>query len=202
MFRVINFTTLIRYISIATTLFSIAAAEAIATCFDIEIPWLRVVSIAPWVAISIIFIITAKWSSRLIWRLAKRFNDSLYPDLNGIWEGEIFTEGGQTLTARALIRQTLLQTEIDMHTETAKSLTLETTPAIEAGQFKLYYTYRANPKEPSYGAYTGSTIFDLRVISKEKRLELSGYYYTDRKTCGRTCLRQVKDKPDTDVSFY
>lgn len=202
MFRVLNFATLIRYISISTTLISIAAAEFITAYFNIELPWFRVVSIAPWVAVTIIFVVTAKWSSRFFWRVAKRFNKSLYPDLNGTWEGEIITEGGQVLAAKAIIRQALLQTEIDMHTESTKSITLETTPAIEAGQYKLYYTYRAKPKEPKYGSYTGSTIFDVRTISKDKKLELSGYYYTDRKTCGRTRLRQTKDNLDDDGSFY
>ena len=201
MFRILNFATLIRYISIITTLISIAAIEFITAYFNIQIPWFRVVSVAPWVAVTIVIIVTSKWSSRFIWRFARRFNKSLYPDLNGTWEGEIVTESGQRIAARAIIRQALLQTEIDMHTETTKSITLETTPTIESGQCKLYYTYRAKPKEPSYGSYTGSTIFDVRTISKDE-MELSGYYYTDRKTCGRTRMRQIKDDLDEDVSFY
>ena len=37
-------------------------------------------------------------------------------------------EDGDTLQVRAVIRQSLLITQIDMHGETTKSLTLETTP--------------------------------------------------------------------------
>ncbi|WP_288391001.1 hypothetical protein [uncultured Acinetobacter sp.] len=45
-----------------------------------------------------------------------------------------------------MIKQTLLATQINIHTETSKSLTLETTPTVESGEPKLYYIYRSLPK--------------------------------------------------------
>lgn len=108
------------------------------------------------------------------------------------------------MEAKAVIRQTLLQTQIDLHTATAKSITLETTPAEESGQLKLYYSYRSTPKNIKWSPYTGSTIFDVRAATEEPKrpIELSGYYFTDRKTTGRVRLQQLNKENNADVSFY
>lgn len=205
MFRVINFIVLIRLVAVATTILAYLSYALIERYLPQVLIMVRPFTLATTIALILTFLLTSKWASRLIWKIARYFNQSLYPDLNGVWEGEIeFDEGKVKLQARAVIRQFLLNTEIDMHTETAKSLTLEATPIISSGQFKLYYTYNAKPKKPGYGIYTGSTIYDLRVIENcpKKSFELSGYYYTDRGTKGRTRLRQISNDTNADVSFY
>jgi hypothetical protein len=203
-FRIVNFTLLIRVVAIVTTMLSLVLYQLIQIYGTLPLQSVQLLTLAPWIALALTLLITSKWTSRLIWRVAKGFNNSLYPDLNGTWEGEIQTESGETLAARAVIRQSLLHTEIDMHTETAKSVTLEATPVMEGGQYKLYYSYRAKPKKPGFGAYTGSTVFDVRLegTADTVRLELSGYYFTDRKTLGSTRLLQVGHDPNKDVSFY
>ena len=205
MFRVINFTLLLRYVAIITTVISICAYEIIQRYWVHELPFIRVVSITPWVSLFVILAITTNGIARHIWKGLKRIDPSLFPDLNGMWEGEIVTEKGLKIPARALIRQTLLQTQLDIHTETSKSLTLETTPAIESGQCKLYYLYRSIPKNPNWSSYTGSTIFDVRITKNQSSsfiLELSGYYFTDRKTNGRIRLQQISNDVAVDVSYY
>lgn len=204
MFRVISFTYLLRYVAIATTALSIFAYWGAERVLQSDLPIVRLLSVAPWVVLVVILAITTNSTSRPIWKLLKRFNSSLYPDLNGTWEGEITLEGGQKIPARAVIRQNLLEAQIDLHTETSKSSTLETTPVIEAGQFKLYYTYRSTPSNVKWPSYTGSTILDVRnaVLKAPNSLELSGYYYTNRKTCGRIILKQTSTKTDVEVSYY
>lgn len=205
MFRVIDFVVLIRFVAIGTTVLTLLLYAFIERCFPQILTMVRPFTLAPTIALVLTFLLTSKWISRRIWKIARICNGSLYPDLNGVWEGEILIGNGEReLKARAVIWQFLLKTEIDMHTETAKSSTLEATPVINSGQFKLYYTYSAKPKEPGYGAYTGSTIFDIRLEKngKEENFELSGYYYTDRATMGRTRLRQVRSDTNIDVSFY
>lgn len=204
MFRVINFVLLIRLVAVATTVLTFVAYALVERFLPEVLAVLGPSTLAPSIALVLTFLLTSQWISRRIWKVARVFNGSLYPDLNGTWEGEIEVGANKDkLKARAVIRQFLLNTEIDMHTETAKSLTLEATPVIQGGQFKLYYTYNAKPKEPKYGAYTGSTIFDIRLLPDPKpQFELSGYYYTDRGTLGRTRLRQVSTDTQTDVSFY
>jgi len=204
MFRVINFTLLIRGVAIITTFLSILIYNFVVTRYPDLASSIRLFTLAPIIALVLTFLIVSKWPARLMWSVARYFNGSLYPDLNGVWEGEIVTENNETFAARAIIRQALLHTEIDMHTETAKSVTLEATPVMEGGQFKLYYSYRAKPKKVGYGDYTGTTIFDIRMvnIAKATALELSGYYYTDRLTRGSTRLRQISSSVDRDVTFY
>jgi hypothetical protein len=204
MFRIVSFVSLLRYVAIATTFISIALYEILAKFIGQELPIYRILSVAPYVALIIILCITTNFIARNIWRLWAKIDRSLFPDLNGTWEGEIITEGGQSIPARASIRQTLVATQIDLHTATSKSVTLETTPVVDGGQCKLYYTYRSKPKEPTWSQYTGSTLFDVRAATDQPKrpLELSGYYFTDRKTVGRIVLRQITAKVAEDVSYY
>lgn len=204
MFRVVSFTYLLRYVAILTTGLSILGYMGAEHFMQSDVPIIRLLSVAPWVVLLVVLAITTNTTSRIIWRMLKALNPSLYPDLNGAWEGEITLENGITIPARAVIRQNLILAQIDLHTETSKSTTLETTPVIDAGQFKLYYTYRSTPSNVEWSTYTGSTILDVRnaVKKADRQLELSGYYYTDRKTNGRISLRQTSPETDVDVSFY
>lgn len=204
MFRVVNFTYLLRYVAILTTGLSILGYMGAEHFMQSDVPIIRLLSVAPWIVLLVVLVITTNTTSRIIWRILKAFNPSLYPDLNGAWEGEITLESGVKIPARAVIRQNLIQAQIDLHTETSKSTTLETTPVIDAGQFKLYYTYRSTPSNVDWSSYTGSTILDVRnsVKKADGNLELSGYYYTDRKTNGRISLRQTSSETDVDVSYY
>jgi hypothetical protein len=40
------------------------------------------------------------------------------------------------------------------------------------------------------------------VKNPARPMELSGYYFTSRKTNGRIALRLITGKTDTDVSYY
>ncbi|WP_109407372.1 hypothetical protein [Proteus genomosp. 4] len=204
MFRIIDFIKLLRFSAILTTVVSILSYQFLQHYWDSDLPLIRVISITPWVSFIIVILLTTASTSRLFWSILKYFNKSLYPDLNGSWEGEITTETGQVIEAKATVKQSLLKTEIILHTETSKSVTLETTPSLESGQYRLYYVYRSIPQDPSRPAYTGSTIFDVRTkyANSNSILELSGFYFTDRKTIGRVRLEQVSNDVHKDVSFY
>ena len=204
MFRIIDFKSLLRYTAIITTILSIGAYELVQSYWLNDLKIVKILSIAPWIALLLTVALTTSLTARALWRVLKKVNPSLYPDLNGTWEGEITTEKNQVIPVRVLIKQTLLETQINIHTQTSKSLTLETTPTIESGEPKLYYIYRSLPKDPNWSSYTGSTIFDIRNVGTEDNciLELSGYYYTDRKTTGRIRFSQVGSCVKKDVSFY
>ena len=169
-----------------------------------DISLFKVITISSIVSTFLILLLLTSFISRKIWAVLAFFDKSMFPDLNGTWEGEITLEDGKDITAKAVIRQSLLATQIDMHGETTKSITMETTLTIEQGQKKLYYVYRSTPKTPGWPAYNGSTLFDIRTIGsgKGKKYELSGHYYTDRKTIGRIRLTQVCKNSNNDVSFY
>ncbi|UJA01796.1 hypothetical protein GBN93_12950 [Acinetobacter johnsonii] len=204
MFRIIDFKSLLRYVAVITTIISICTYELVQNYWLNDLKIVKILSIAPWIALILIVILTTSITARPLWKLLKLVKPSLYPDLNGTWEGEITTEKNLKIPVRVLIKQTLLETQINIHTETSKSLTLETTPTIEGGEPKLYYIYRSLPKDPNWSSYTGSTIFDIRKVDSNGgcELELSGYYYTDRKTTGRIRFRQVGSCVEKDISFY
>lgn len=204
MFRIIRFDLILKYVVLATTVMSIGVYFLIRTYLLSDVQLTLVITISTIVSTLIMMILLTSFFARKLWAFLTYFNKSMFPDLNGTWEGEVTLEDERTLVVKAVIRQSLLATQIDMHGETTKSITIETTPTIEQGQKKLYYVYRSTPKNPSWSSYNGSTLFDIRIIETEedKIYELSGSYYTDRKTVGRIKLQKICDDPDKDVSFY
>lgn len=202
MFRIINFSRLLK-IFVGLTVFFSLAVYAILLNFWPTTSLYKLFTISSGITGFLIFLIGTNFTARKIWFVMRFFDGSLFPDINGTWEGEItFPEG--KLTARAVIRQTLSHTQIDLHTPTSKSITLESTPVSESGQLRLYYVHRVTPQNPDWHIYTGSTLFDVRYVQEngKKVLELSGYYYTDRKTNGRISLRQKGFDCLHDVSYY
>jgi hypothetical protein len=169
-------------------------------CISESISIFKLTTIATIASTAIMFLLLSPSISRIIWFLARLVKKSLYPDLNGVWVGQVTTEDNKIFEVRAVIKQALLVTEINMHGETVKSVTLETTPTKELNQNKLYYVYRSTPKNPSWGDYIGSTIFD--VIEDGTSVTLSGKYYTDRKSVGRVSIKRVSKSVDADVSYY
>jgi hypothetical protein len=203
-FRIVKFDLLLKYIALATVVISMGIYALIQTYWLPNLSLFKVVTISSIVSTILIMLLLTTFVSRKIWFVLTWFDKSIFPDLNGTWEGEITLENGTEIAAKAVIRQSLLATQIDMHGETNKSITLETTPTIEQGQKKLYYVYRSIPKTPEWPAYNGSTLFDIRTIDTGigRKNELSGHYYTDRKTIGRIRLTQVCNDSNKDVSFY
>lgn len=204
MFRIVRFDLLLKYIALATVVISMSIYFLIQTYWLPNISLFKVVTISSVVSTILILLLLTSFVSRKIWAVYAWFDKSIFPDLNGTWVGCITLEGGEEIVAKAVIRQSLLAIQIDMHGATTKSITLETTPIIEQGQKKLYYVYRSTPRTPGWPAYNGSTLFDIRMIGtgEGKRYELSGHYYTDRKTIGRIRLAQVCNDSNNDVSFY
>lgn len=202
MFRIIDFSNLIKII-VGLTVFISIAIYALITSYSAETSLFKLFGISSAVAASLIFFIASKFTSRKIWSILRIFDETLFPDINGAWEGEISFDGKE-LVARAVIRQTLTHTQIDLHTPTSKSITLESTPVNESGQPRLYYVHRVTPRNPNWHIYTGSTLFDVRriVVDGAKVLELSGTYYTDRKTNGRIRLRRIGEDCTQDVSYF
>lgn len=204
MFRVINIRLVLKFIAVGTSFLSILVYEVFRKHFDTELPAMKVLSIAPWIAAGIFLIFTTDTTARYIWKVVRFFKRNLFPDLNGTWQGEIIVSDTHRIPARAIIVQSLEKVSIDIHTETSKSITLEVTPTIEYGCHRLYYLYRSIPRQPGWAEYKGTTTFDIRKISDglDEFLELSGVYFTERKTVGRVRFWQVSGRADFDVSFY
>lgn len=204
MYRVIKIDLLLKYTAYLTVVLSMASYSLVKGIWLPDLSLFRVIALSSVISALIIFLLLTPYFSRKIWALMSFLKKDLFPDINGTWHGRVIMENGGEIEIRAVIRQSLLSTQIDVHGRTMKSITLETTPAVEQGQKKLYYMYRSTPKNPSRLPYNGTTLFDIRITDNdsEKILELSGHYYTDRKTIGRISLKQISNDPNNDVSFY
>lgn len=200
MFRVIKFDLLLRAVVLISIFIAVVMYSLAQNITGIDISIFKLTTISTVSSALVMFILLSPFISRKIWCVARTFKKNLYPDLNGVWVGQVTTEEQKTFEVRAVIRQALLATEIDLHGETVKSVTLETTPARELNKNKLYYVYRSTPKNPSWGDYVGSTIFD--VVEDGSAIVLSGKYYTDRKSVGRISLKRVSNNINSDVSYY
>jgi hypothetical protein len=202
--QLIKFDLFVKGLVITTIVISTLIYYLIQFFFLPDYPFYKVVSISSVVSALVMVIILSPFCYRLGWRLLRSIGASKFQDLNGAWEGTIQPSNGNPLRVRAVIRQSLLGTEIDLHGESVKSITLTASVIMEAGQYKLYYVYRAEPRRPTWPPYSGTTTFNLRNVSTESRnpLALSGQYYTDRDTIGTIQLSQINTDPLTDVSFY
>lgn len=200
MFRVVRFDLLLKSVVMISIFIAVAAYGFLQYLTDADISMFKLTTISTAVSSIVMFMLLSPFVSRKIWFIVRIFKKGLYPDLNGVWVGHVVTEDLKMVEVRAIVRQALLVTEIDMHGETVKSVTLETTPTVELNKKKLYYVYRSTPKNPSWGEYVGSTIFD--VIEDGSELVLSGRYYTDRKSVGRVSIKRVSTDVDRDVSYY
>lgn len=204
MFRIIRFEWLFRWLAIGTTAISLLVYVALQAYLGIEFSLSLLFKVAGWTSFVLILCLTTDIPARLIWGCVRAFNKRLFPDLNGTWEGEIIVSDNLIIPARAIIRHSLLKVQIDIHTETSKSVTIETTPTLEFNQHKVYYVYRAIPKNPDWSEYKGTTTFDIRSVKlgSYDALEMSGEYFTSRKTVGRVRFRQVSGDTSCDVSYY
>lgn len=200
MFRIIKFDKLLKIVSLISLLVTIFSFWLFKTFLAADLSLLKLLTISSIASIIINFILLSPPISRIIWRILRLFKKDIYPDLNGIWVGHITTEDNKEFEVRAIIRQALLITKIEMHGATVKSVTLEATPTKELDVKKLYYVYKSTPKNPAWSDYIGSTIFD--VIENRDALYLSGRYYTDRKSIGRISIKRISINTRSDISYY
>lgn len=176
-------------------------------------PVYKIVTITSSVASAVIGLFFSKKVWRPLWALAVHFDNSKYPDLNGIWEGTVqpssLQEGASVaaLPIKARIRLSMTEMFIDFHGKSFKSVTLAATPRIEQGQHYLYYVYRSVPQDPKWTSYVGIASLRVQIASEQESsesswLSLSGHYFTDRETKGMISLKQIDKNPDRDVSYY
>jgi hypothetical protein len=204
MLHLIRFESFLRLLVVATIIISTLVYYLIQHFFLSNFPVYRVIFISSTVTAVLISALLSPTCYRWAWKILRRLNGAIFQDLNGTWVGTITPGLGKPLEVRAVIRQSLLRTEIDVHGESVKSVTLAASTIIEAGQYKIYYVYRAEPRKPKWPPYSGTTKFNLRILSigPSPSLALSGQYYTDRDTSGIVELRQNGIDPLVDVSFY
>lgn len=190
---------LLTRIAISTTAISTALYYFFQLYMAPEWPVYRIVTLASFVASALVGVSLSAPVSRRIWKLLRKLDREVYPDLSGTWSGLICpyqskaTPGAaESFPIRAVVRHSPLAIQMDFHGDAFDSITLVANPTIEQGHHNLYYIYRAVPKTPGRDAYLGTAILriELCMIDGLQVLSMSGNYYTTRQTIGTIELWQ------------
>lgn len=132
---------------------------------------------------------------RGVWRRLPPIERATFPDLNGTWEGYIFSTWispntdaiPEPLPVVVRIRQSLFSTAVLFQTDEAKSRSTWSTLEVDraAGAYRVFYSYEhqpmaaVRPRNPSHRGFAW-----LEMDIDADRNTLKGQYFTDRKTTG------------------
>ena len=162
---------------------------------------LRYASLAASV-IGVILVPVANVVWRGVWRRFPAIERATFPDLNGTWEGHIFStwvspDTGtvpEPIPVTVRITQSLFSTTVRFQTHEAMSrstwCTLEAHRA--AGAYRVLYAYEHEPTagvRPRNPSHRGFTRLEMDIDAERDRL--GGQYFTERKTTGDIKLRRA-----------
>ncbi len=95
LFRIVKFDLLLKYIALATVVISMGIYALVQTYWLPDISLFKVITISSIVSTLLILLLLTAFISRKIWAVLAWFDKSMFPDLNGTWEGEITLEDGK-----------------------------------------------------------------------------------------------------------
>lgn len=205
MLQLLELKEILKWLAIITTALSTGIYYCVQKFVFHDWSVLKIVTLASAVASTLVAISLSNFVSRRVWRLLRRWNKSLYPDLTGCWRGKISPTAGPIIEVRATIRHSPTGIQIDFHGPSFKSITLAATPTVEQGHQYLYYVYLADPRNPKHPPYKGTAVLRVRsdvANNNRAELSLSGQYYTVRKTVGTIELKQESTDVNQDMSYY
>lgn len=143
---------------------------------------------------------------RPLWRRFPALGTTIFPDLNGEWDGVLKStwvnpSTGETpgpIPIKVWIRQGLFTTTVKLSTKESTSFStrclLEADP--DAGRFRIWYSYDNEPKaEVRYRSSNHEGVAWLECDALRAN-ELVGFYYTARKTSGDITLLRDAAKSD------
>ena len=141
---------------------------------------------------------------RPIWRRYPVIGLRTFPDLNGVWHGQMLStwvdrETGETpsaIPATFTIKQSLFAMAIGMRTGESRSRSTRCHLEADrvAGVFRVRYSYDNRPKARVIDRspkHEGAAWLEFRPLEDASRL--AGQYFTDRRTTGDIELRRASD---------
>lgn len=131
---------------------------------------------------------------RPLWRLVPALNRWVFPDLNGVWRGELHSisvapntgKGPGPVQATVTVTLGWFDVSVRMQTEKMQSLSNRVFLERQGGtnNFRLWYGYRHEPtsaSRPGNPPHDGMAYLECDVAEPDR---LRGQYYTDRHTSG------------------
>ena len=144
----------------------------------------------------------ANYLWRPVWRCFPVIERFTFPDLNGMWKGQLITArvdpnteiSPPSIPATAQITQSLFSATVRIRTSESRSYSTRCHFEADrsAGVYRVWYSYDNRPKsEVSYRSVRHEGIAWLEVDIGEDRDQLVGQYFTERRTAGDMNLRRV-----------
>lgn len=155
--------------------------------------------------IAVILVLIASSTWRYVWTRFPVLNKAFFPDLNGRWTGTLQTtwkspETGITpgpIPSTITIRQGLFDISIKQVTgeSTSHSTRVIAEAYPNADRYRLWYSYDNRPKAEFHHRSTQHEGFGwLEISLAETPDQLTGQYFTSRKTSGDMTFRRATDQ--------
>lgn len=159
------------------------------------------ISLAATMVVVILFVAGLVW--RRLWALVPWIARHTFPDLSGIWEGQLESdwidpqnqEPLPPIPTKIVISQGLFETSVRLQTGTSAShsnrVILE--PNYPAATFRVWYTYRNTPNAMAQRVsmeHDGVAFLEWDANEPDK---LQGQYFTNRKTKGDIRVRKGRE---------
>jgi hypothetical protein len=144
--------------------------------------------------IATVLVVVANFVWRRVWRWFPILARSIFPDLNGRWDGTLETtwkdaDGNSPgpINATIWVKQTLFSIHIRQQTnESVSNSSRESLGSFpSADRYLVWYSYSNQPKNSvsfRSGPHDGVGVLEINLESDPNRL--TGQYYTSRRTSG------------------
>lgn len=182
-------------ILVALTVVVILAMQAAADLWGSQTPPLyKTVSLVAFV-VGTVFAMIANLVWRWFWRRFPILNKWLFPDLNGRWIGTLQSTWADPATGSSpgpistevTVRQTLFDVSVKMKTGESSSYSTRVIPEAEpqADRYRLWYSYDNRPvANVQHRSTPHEGVAWLEIALADDPNQLTGQYYTSRKTTG------------------
>jgi hypothetical protein len=150
-------------------------------------------------------IVSLTW--RPLWRLVPLLGRVVFPDLNGRWHGELFSTWSSPDTqvtpspikTTIWIRQGLFNTSVRLQTDESESFSTRAflEPARDSACFRIWYTYDNEPAARYRHFSAPHEGVSFLQFDAGQPTQLTGRYYTSRKTTGDITLTRVNSDPSS-----
>lgn len=170
---------------------------AIVLVFSITLSFTTLVRIAG--AVDILLVLLSLWLWKLIWRYIPLLGELTFPNLEGVWEGELKYQAGADEAAKtkpvvARIKQSLLHLDMTLASDMSESTTLamHISRDTASGHQQMFYTYVSEPFSANSMAvmHKGAASLTVRHVAKV----LEGNYFNDQSRRGELRLTFVSRK--------
>ncbi|GEO17873.1 Cap15 family cyclic dinucleotide receptor domain-containing protein [Microvirga aerophila] len=141
-----------------------------------------------------VLVLAANWAWPLLWRMIPALGRTLFPDLNGVWQGKLVSTWVDPATGEVMppidatitIRQTLFTTHVSLKTgeSTSHSTRAFLERFAETQRFRIWYSYNNDAQAQFQHRSSPHEGVGFLECESDDLGSLTGRYYTARKTTG------------------